>query len=728
MVGKMVPSRPDLSLIRARRTGGMFTCQHLSPLEETMEGHDPEGVLPEAQRRLQLLGACATAVYDYHRLKARAAETYVPLKVLWIWWQAYQRQGLDGLTPTDWIPWTALPDQTRIVITQRLGWLNELVHARAIPEECNLDTYVSTLANRNQWSLRTAERWVRRYQVGGWWSLVKEHDPAKAQRTQKDRQKDRQRPALGTLDASTLETTFHRRECLGDLATQSKASRAEVEAQARKVGIAPSTLWLYLKQYRDAGLSGLTPKERSDKHGHHRITPQMKEIIRGVRFSQSDKSVRSVYQAVRKIAQELGEPAPSEWQVRKICAELHQPEVLLADGRDDAFRNRYEVTMRMEQIRRESFLITYQIDHTPVDMLVKDLRSEPYRTESGEVRPWLTLCIDSRSRLVMAAIFGYDRPDRYAVAAAIRDAVLTSDTKQYGGKPHEIWVDHGHELLSHHVSQLTQALHIVLHPCKPHRPQEKGIVERFFGTLNTRLWADQPGYVASNTQDRNPHVQATLTLSQMENLFWHFIHQYHQEVHSETQETPLAYWEHHCYAEPANPRDLDMLLKEPTNRVVAKDGIYYRNRIYWHTTLPDLVGKQVQIRAEPIYRAPDEIEVFWDHLWMCTAKAIDAQTITQKEIGTAKHEQKEHLRRSIKKAREAADVAARDIAALQHDQSLQPVPSPETAATAAPPDASHSKPKRQGRTPVTPPTTKPQGDFLERMAAREEAQRKQEDA
>jgi putative transposase len=698
-----------------------------------MNSHDPEGVLPEAQRRLLLLGDCATAEYDYHRLKARAAETYVPLKVLWTWLQAYQRHGLAGLTPTDWTPWTDQPITTQLVISQRLAWLAELVHARTIPEECHLDTYVSTLAKQHQWSLRTAERWVRRYQVGGWWGLAKEHDPAKAHRLpqdqHKDQHKDQHRPALGTLDASALEMTFHRRACLGNLATQAKVSRAEVEAQANKVGMAPSTLWRYLKAYRHAGLSGLTPKARSDKHGHHRITPHMAEIIRGVRFSQVDMSVRSVYQTVQKIAQALGEPAPSEWQVRQICAQLPQPEVLLADGRDEAFRNRYEVTMRMEHIRRESSLILYQIDHTPVDVLVKDLRSQAYRTKSGEVRPWLTLCIDSRSRLVMAAIFGYDRPDRYAVAAAIRDAILTSEAKPYGGKPHEIWVDHGQELLSHHIHQLTQALHIVLHPCTPHRPQEKGIVERFFSTLNTRLWANQPGYVASNTQERNPHARATLTLAQLEHLFWHFIRQYHQEVHSETQETPLAYWDTHCYAEPADPRDLDLLLKEPTTRVIAKDGISYRTRLYWHSTLSVLVGKQVQIRAEPIYRAPDEIEVFLDHQWMCTATATDVHTLTHQEISVAKRAQKEHLRQSIKKAREAAHAAVEEMTAMtafQHPPSQQRATTSQTPAPHAP-HAPYQRPPAAHRTSASPP----HGDFLERMAAheqiREQTHRKQEE-
>jgi len=137
------------------------------------------------------------------------------------------------------------------------------------------------------------------------------------------------------------------------------------------------------------------------------------------------------------------------------------------------------------------------------------------------------------------------------------------------------------------------------------------------------------------------------------------------------------------------------------------------------------VGKHVEVRAEPIYRAPDEIEVFLDHQWMCTARATDAQTITQKDMGTAKREQKEHLRRDIKKAREAAEAADREIAALQGDQSTEPAPSPEAPAQQTPPP---SRRKRQGRASPEPPAQKVQGDFLERMAAREEEQRKREDA
>jgi len=184
-----------------------------------MEWSDPEGVLPEAQRRLHLLGPLATALYDYQRLRERAGETYVPLKILWTWWHTYQQDGIDGLTPSDWTPWTTLSTKAQRVITSRLASLGDLVHARAIPDECDLDEYIPVLAKRNQWSLRTAERWVRRYQVGGWWSLAPKHDPTKSSTAQKPEA----RPSLGALDEEALEETFRRRELLGPLATDRKS-------------------------------------------------------------------------------------------------------------------------------------------------------------------------------------------------------------------------------------------------------------------------------------------------------------------------------------------------------------------------------------------------------------------------------------------------------------------------------------------------------------------------
>src|SRR6266487_1779526 len=256
-----------------------------------MESCDQERMQREARRRLALLGPLATSPYYYHLLRQRSRETWVPAKLLLTWWNVYRQNGLDGLLPTEW---TCLDEQTEARIAER-----ELALGKAMDTVTITPELVAALVERNTWSERTAERWIRRYQVGGWWGLAPQHDPEKPKR-----QKKKPLPrALGALDDAALEETFHRRSLLGDLAEQPKVSRVQVEARAEEIHTSPSILWHYLRCYRSYGLPGLAPQDRSDKGGHHGISEGMQELVRGVRFSQPGKSVRAVHETVSKRAQ-----------------------------------------------------------------------------------------------------------------------------------------------------------------------------------------------------------------------------------------------------------------------------------------------------------------------------------------------------------------------------------------------------------------------------------------
>lgn len=101
-----------------------------------------------------------------------------------------------------------------------------------------------------------------------------------------------------------------------------------------------------------------------------------------------------------------------------------------------------------------------------------------------------------------------------------------------------------------------------------------------FGTLNTRLWSDQPGYVDSNTQKRNPHATAELTIAQLEEKLREFIAQYHNEIHSRlNNRSPLMYWQENCFAEEKDARELDPLLMKAKMCKVNKAGIQYQTRL-----------------------------------------------------------------------------------------------------------------------------------------------------
>src|SRR5260221_10738365 len=114
--------------------------------------------------------------------------------------------------------------------------------------------------------------------------------------------------------------------------------------------------------------------------------------------------------------------------------------------------------------------------------------------------------------------------------------------------------------------------------------------------------------------------------------------------------SPLDYWAEHCLANPADPRQLDMLLKESATRRVIKTGIKYEARVYWHPDLATLVGQDVLIRAEPSSYAPDEIEVFHRGQWICTAFATDSpagRTVQPDDISDAQIQQRQAARENI---------------------------------------------------------------------------------
>lgn len=670
----------------------------------------PSALRDEVERQKALLGDTVLwPTCQHERLRERAELVRTPFKTLWSWWYSYHDHGLDGLRPTTW---ELLGEAEQACAIKRLHQLGDIAQKIEVTEQD-----IQTLVDRNGWSKRTAQRWFQRYRIGGLWALAPGNDPEK--RTPKT-QKDSPRRSLASLDEAALKKIEERLQQLGTLLEQKTVSRKEVEAQAKLKKVAASTLWGYLSDYREYGPLGLAPQQRSDKTLHHTLSSRVITMIKGFRYNHPKVSIKTLHTEICKRTLVLGEPTPTIWQVRNICEHLPKTNLLLAEGRETDFRSEAAITVSMHDLKMADLLIIYELDHTLVDVMVKDIRPKHLRTKSGEIRPWLTLCIDRRSRLVMAAIFGYDKPDRHTVAAAIREAVLLSEEKPYGGVPNEIWVDRGKELLAHHIHSLTQELKVILHPCTPHYPQEKGIVERFFGVLNTRLWALQPGYIGSNTVERSPQAKAELTIAELETRFKAFLETYHHEEHSQTKQTPLRYWHEHCWAESVDLRTLDRLLKEARGRKVHKAGIKYEGRVYWHTALATVVQKTVVVRAAPTYAAPDEIEVYYNDTWLCTAFALDSQAgrdLTRQDVVSAKQDQRAAIKQEIAQGREAVEDAEQEVHVLQQQaQATQQSPSPRNPDAKETPGEQPEHKKQPSSSLEQRPTEKrkeQRGDFLD---------------
>ena len=624
----------------------------------------------EARRRLKLLG---TTIEDTSgaELHTRSRQVGIPVAVLGQWHASYLHRGFDALLPS----WSDISEPVWALIEQRYTALGDLAEAETLSREA-----ICALATRQRWSMRQAQRWLTRYRVGGMVGLAPSSRPARS----------RTLPALGTLSETQQDELFRRRALLGELAEQEHVSNAILMKHAEAVGVSLRTLRDYHTRFRRDGLAGLAPRSRADKGTSHMLSPETAQYIESLRLTHRDASVRFVYELACQHAAATGERAPGVFQVRSICEQIPLPIRLLADGRESEFRNRYRLTY---PITHEAHRIVWQIDHkAPLHILVRDLRAPSHRTLFGEVRPYLTLVIDSASRLVMAGLFSYDPPDRFMVAAAIRAAMLMSQNKPFGGVPDEIWVDNGKDLIAHHVQQLVQGLGAMLAPGPPHYPDMRGIVERFHETLDTRLWAKLPGYVGANVVERNPKAKAELTLTELDQHFRAFIEQYHQENHSGTGFTPLQFWQEHMAQRPVDERLLDVLLKEASLRRVLKEGIKYSGRVYWHADLATLMSEGVLVRAAPSYQAPDELEVYFQEQWICTAFALDSakgQALPRSVVAKAQRRQRAHARQRIATARKTREEATASKAAQRSPrrraEPAAPLPS-ATVPLVRPPD------------------------------------------
>jgi putative transposase len=588
-----------------------------------------------------MLGDLVSKDYDYPAFRERSRDALIPMPMLKAWHEAYKARGIGGLLP-DWEP---LAESSRDSALRYRSLLGEIADAESVSNED-----IEQLATKLEWRVARTREWVVRYRRGGLWALAPEQYPYTNRSWQPAASADLLRMP-GTLDEKDLDEIERRTIRLGWLLEKLHVSDKDVKDRAEEAGCSPRVLWKDLTRHRRFGPFGLTHLGRSDRGGRHE-DDWYTNIIVACRLSKKDATVNWIYEEVCRRAHRSGRPEPTRWRVRNICNQINRGVKDIADGREDNFRNssRFAGRLKIDGV-------VYEIDHTPVDVLVRDLRSEKYRTKSGLVRPWLTLVIEAQSRVVLAAVFSYDHPDRFTVAEAIRRALIITDTHPYGGIPGEIWIDRGEDLTSKHVRVICMALRITLHItyCPEHKPH----VERFFGTLNTELWSEQLGYTGSSVAERNPTAErdASLTIAILEAKFWEFINtKYHVRAHSALGVSPLVFWDENCFTEAPDVRQLDVLMMEPEQRKITKGRISLDGRLYFHPELATLVGEHVLVRRPTHYGPPDSIEVFHSGTWICTAVALDsdlADEISAKDVREAQKAQRRSAREQIKAAKKA---------------------------------------------------------------------------
>lgn len=294
----------------------------------------------EAQRKVALLGDLLKSDYQYDLLRERARQVAIPSQQLWTWWYSYREQGMEGLLPTGWLP---LDAKSKDVVRERRVILGDLADKEEVTEE-----QILALAPDLEMSDRTRMRLFQRYRIGGLWGLAPHYNPLKT--LVRPRRKRPPKRAAGTLDEAAFTEIDRRYQRLGEklvrqVRIEGKASRKAVQDRAKEVGCSEKSLWNYLGDYREYGLLGLAPRERSDKGKSHIISSRMRSVIEGLCLPRRRRlSINKIHEEACKRARALGEPEPSKGQVRVISANIPKPDKLLAEGREEKFKSKFGIT------------------------------------------------------------------------------------------------------------------------------------------------------------------------------------------------------------------------------------------------------------------------------------------------------------------------------------------------------------------------------------------------
>jgi putative transposase len=266
-------------------------------------------------------------------------------------------------------------------------------------------------------------------------------------------------------------------------------------------------------------------------------------------------------------------------------------------------RRRFQALRGRQEAKRILDLAIF--DHTWVDcFVVDDVDYAPVG------RPYLTFCIDVRSRYPLGYVVSFTPPSVETVMACLR-RVVRPKTRYPAlrewvafGVPRTVLVDNGFEFVGGSFKDACEDAGMSVEWAPVKTPQYKGVQERFFGTLNSLLFHKLQGAVPFKPHllkeyGIDPEAKAVLLLSELDELIHHAITEvYGREFHSGIRAVPEQVWrvdaERHNidYAHDLKALDRSLAKLGPV-RTLSRKGIEWLGLTYCSEAVSDLLSDLV---------------------------------------------------------------------------------------------------------------------------------------
>ena len=249
-------------------------------------------------------------------------------------------------------------------------------------------------------------------------------------------------------------------------ALEKEVSQAQV---ARTHHLAPSTVQLWIKRYREKGLAGLANATRSDKGKSRRLPEQAIQLVEGLALQTPPRSAAAIHRQVVAIAGEQGWKPPSYDNVRQVIKKLAPALVTMAHQGAAAYREEYDLLYRREATHSNAM---WQADHTPLDIVLLDEAGKP-------ARPWLIVIEDDYSRAIASFRLTFQEPTALTTALALRQAIWRKEDPHWHvcGIPSVFYTDHGSDFTSKHMEQVAVDLGIELIFSEKGVPRGRGKID-----------------------------------------------------------------------------------------------------------------------------------------------------------------------------------------------------------------------------------------------------------
>lgn len=370
----------------------------------------------------------------------------------------------------------------------------------------------------------------------------------------------------------------------------------------------------------DVGALSLLRKERGRKHGERKLTDTLEDFIaEATRKKRPGKKLtyQKVWQEVKNKCLEKGLQAPSIGTVTARVKNTSVKQLHALRFGAEAADQLYGA--RPGHRRTQHPLELVQIDHTLVDIILCDPET---REPIG--RPWLTVLIDTNTRVILGYYIGFNAPSSVSVACAITHAAfpkqdylknigVDSELYPFYGVPKIIHMDNAKEFRSLKLEKACILHRIKVEFRPPGKKHYGGHVERLIGTLMTSHVHFLSGTTFSNTQQRKGYdseKKSTLSLREFIKWFAGQVAIYHATYHRGLKSTPGDAWfkgltgTDKIITQPPilyDPFRFRLDFMPEHFRSVSPKGIAFSGKYYWSPGLIHHIGtKRALIKYDPL--------------------------------------------------------------------------------------------------------------------------------